>query len=66
MAGSTAATVLFLDAPRLMLAILLPPMGAFVQVGFGAPFWWNLAASIIGYMPEIFRLVTLLLTGHAT
>src|SRR3546814_18355692 len=31
-----------LDIVRIILAILLPPVGVFLQVGLGLPFWLNI------------------------
>lgn len=36
---------------RIILALLLPPLGVFLQVGFGAQFWINILLTLLGYIP---------------
>ena len=31
-----------MDLIRILVAILLPPLGVFLQVGFGGAFWLNI------------------------
>jgi uncharacterized membrane protein YqaE (UPF0057 family) len=38
---------------RILLAILLPPLGVFLQVGLGGQFWLNLLLTLLGYIPGI-------------
>ena len=38
---------------RLLLTILLPPLGVFLTVGIGAQFWINILLTILGYIPGI-------------
>jgi uncharacterized membrane protein YqaE (UPF0057 family) len=45
------------DLIRIILAILLPPVGVFLQVGFGAQFWINIVLTILGYIPGIVHAV---------
>ncbi|MGH6899652.1 MAG: YqaE/Pmp3 family membrane protein [Geminicoccaceae bacterium] len=45
------------DLIRLLLAILLPPLGVFLQVGFGGQFWLNILLTLLGYIPGIVRAV---------
>lgn len=42
---------------RILLAILLPPVGVFVTVGLGGQFWLNILLTILGYIPGIFHAV---------
>ncbi len=42
-----------MDIVRILLAILLPPLGVFLQVGFGGQFWLNVLLTILGYIPGI-------------
>lgn len=46
-----------MDLLRVILAILLPPLGVFLQVGFGAQFWINVLLTILGYFPGIVHAV---------
>ena len=38
---------------KVVLAILLPPLGVFLQVGLGVQFWINVLLTILGYIPGI-------------
>jgi uncharacterized membrane protein YqaE (UPF0057 family) len=51
-----------LDVLRILLAILLPPLGVFLQVGFGLQFWLNLLLTILGYVPGIVHAVYIIVT----
>ena len=39
------------------IAILLPPLGVFLQVGIGKHFWINILLTILGYIPGIVHAV---------
>jgi uncharacterized membrane protein YqaE (UPF0057 family) len=42
---------------RVLLAILLPPVGVFFTVGLGGQFWLNILLTIFGYIPGIVHAV---------
>jgi len=42
-----------MDLIRIILAIILPPLGVFLQVGIGKHFWINILLTILGYIPGI-------------
>lgn len=42
-----------MDLLRLVLAVLLPPLGVFTQVGFGLQFWLNIVLTLLGYIPGV-------------
>jgi uncharacterized membrane protein YqaE (UPF0057 family) len=46
-----------MDLIRIILAIVLPPVGVFLQVGFGKHFWINIILTILGYFPGIIHAV---------
>ena len=46
-----------MDIVRLIFAIILPPLGVFLQVGIGAQFWINILLTILGYIPGIVHAV---------
>lgn len=48
---------ILMDLIRIILAILLPPVGVFLQVGFGKHFWLNILLTILGYIPGIVHAV---------
>jgi uncharacterized membrane protein YqaE (UPF0057 family) len=46
-----------MDVVRLLCAILLPPLGVFLQVGIGLHFWLNILLTVLGYVPGIVHAV---------
>ena len=42
---------------RIILAILLPPVGVFLTVGLGLHFWINILLTIFGYIPGIVHAI---------
>lgn len=46
-----------MDVLRLILSIILPPVGVFLQVGIGLHFWLNLVLTLCGYIPGIIHAV---------
>ena len=46
-----------MDLVRIIIAILLPPLGVFLQVGLGKHFWLNILLTLLGYIPGIVRAV---------
>ncbi|MDJ0536856.1 MAG: YqaE/Pmp3 family membrane protein [Xenococcaceae cyanobacterium MO_207.B15] len=45
------------DFIRIICAVLLPPLGVFLQVGFGIDFWINILLTLFGYIPGIIHAV---------
>lgn len=45
------------DAIRIVIAILLPPLGVFLQVGLGQDFWLNILLTLLGYIPGLVHAV---------
>ncbi|WP_372981374.1 YqaE/Pmp3 family membrane protein [Marinobacter sediminum] len=46
-----------MDIIRIIIAILLPPLGVFLQVGIGKHFWINIVLTLFGYLPGIIHAV---------
>ena len=46
-----------MEVLRIILAILLPPLGVFLQVGLRGQFWINVLLTILGYVPGIIHAV---------
>jgi len=46
-----------MDAVRIICAIVLPPLGAFLQVGFRGQFWLNVLLTLFGYIPGIVHAI---------
>ena len=49
------------DIIRILIAILLPPLGVFLQVGLGLHFWLNILLTILGYIPGVIHAVWIIL-----
>jgi uncharacterized membrane protein YqaE (UPF0057 family) len=50
-----------MDILRIILAILLPPLGVFLQVGLGKHFWINILLTLLGYIPGIIHALWVIL-----
>jgi uncharacterized membrane protein YqaE (UPF0057 family) len=46
-----------LDLVRIVLAFLLPPLGVFLQVGFGLHFWLNILLTLLGWLPGVVHAI---------
>lgn len=46
-----------MDVLRILIAILLPPLGVFLQVGIGLQFWLNILLTLLGYIPGIIHAI---------
>lgn len=47
----------FMEIVKIICAIILPPLGVFLQVGLGKHFWINIVLTILGYLPGIVHAV---------
>lgn len=50
-----------MDILRILLSILLPPLGVFLQVGIGLQFWINILLTLLGYIPGIIHAIYIIL-----
>lgn len=56
-----------MDILRIILSIILPPVGVAMQVGFTAQFWINVLLTLFGYIPGIIHALWIILSrGDAT
>lgn len=46
-----------MDLLRIILSVLLPPLGVFLQVGLGAQFWLNVLLTLLGYIPGLVHAI---------
>jgi uncharacterized membrane protein YqaE (UPF0057 family) len=46
-----------MDLLRIILSILLPPLGVFLQVGLGMQFWLNIVLTLLGYIPGLVHAI---------
>ena len=49
------------DILKILLAILLPPVGVFLEVGLGLHFWLNILLTLLGYIPGIIHAIFIIL-----
>lgn len=45
------------DILRVILSVLLPPVGVFLQEGIGAQFWINVLLTLLGYVPGLVHAI---------
>ena len=46
-----------MDLVKVLIAILLPPLGVFLEVGITGHFWLNILLTILGYIPGIVHAI---------
>lgn len=51
-----------LDLLRILLSILLPPLGVFLQVGLGLHFRLNIVLTLLGYIPGLVHAIWIIAT----
>ena len=49
------------DPIKIVLAIILPPVGVFTEVGATKHFWINIILTILGYVPGIIHALYVIL-----
>ena len=42
---------------KIIISVLLPPLGVFLQVGIGGHFWLNILLTILGYIPGVVHAI---------
>jgi uncharacterized membrane protein YqaE (UPF0057 family) len=50
---------------KILLAIFLPPVGAFLQVGLTTHFWINIILTLLGGIPGMIHALWLVLTNKS-
>ncbi len=45
------------DLLRVVLSVLLPPVGVFLQEGIGTQFWINILLTLLGYIPGLVHAI---------
>lgn len=51
-----------MDVLRILLSILLPPLGVFLQEGLGKHFWINVLLTLLGYVPGVVHAIYIIVT----
>lgn len=46
-----------MDIIRIILSVLIPPLGVFLQVGIGTDFWINILLTLLGYIPGLVHAI---------
>jgi len=46
-----------MDLLRIIISVLLPPLGVFLQVGFASAFWLNIVLTLLGYIPGLIHAI---------
>ena len=49
------------DPIKIIFAILLPPVGTFMEFGLTGHFWLNIVLTILGYIPGIIHALYVIL-----
>jgi uncharacterized membrane protein YqaE (UPF0057 family) len=49
------------DIFKILFAILLPPLGVFLEVGLKGHFWLNILLTLLGYIPGIIHALYVIL-----
>lgn len=49
------------DILRIILSIILPPLGVLLQEGLGKHFWINIILTLFGYLPGIVHALWVIL-----
>ena len=48
---------ILMDILKIIFAIILPPLGVFLEVGIKGAFWLNILLTILGFIPGIIHAV---------
>lgn len=46
-----------MDLLRIIAAVILPPLGVFMEVGLSRQFWLNILLTLLGYIPGMVHAV---------
>ncbi len=46
-----------MDLIRIILSVIIPPLGVFLKVGLGKHFWINIVLTLLGYIPGLVHAV---------
>ncbi|KKB08307.1 YqaE/Pmp3 family membrane protein [Devosia chinhatensis] len=50
-----------MDIIRIILSVIIPPVGVFLQVGLGLHFWLNILLTLLGYFPGLIHAIWVIL-----
>jgi uncharacterized membrane protein YqaE (UPF0057 family) len=46
-----------MDCLRVVLSVIIPPLGVFLKVGIGLQFWINILLTLLGYIPGLVHAI---------
>ena len=46
-----------MDLVRIILSVIIPPLGVFLKVGLKGQFWINVVLTLLGYIPGLVHAV---------
>jgi uncharacterized membrane protein YqaE (UPF0057 family) len=55
-----------MDIVKIILAIFLPPLAAFLQVGLTTHFWINIILTFLGGIPGMIHALWLIVSGRTS
>lgn len=50
------------DIFKIILAVILPPLGVLLEVGFGKHFWINIVLTLLGFIPGVIHAIYIIAT----
>lgn len=51
-----------MDIVKIIFAILIPPVGVFLEVGLTGHFWLNILLTLLGYIPGLVHAIWIIST----
>jgi uncharacterized membrane protein YqaE (UPF0057 family) len=51
-----------MDCLRVVLSVIIPPLGVFFTVGLGLHFWLNILLTLLGYIPGLIHAIWIIAT----
>lgn len=51
-----------MDLIRVILSVIIPPLGVFFKVGIGGHFWLNIILTLLGYIPGLVHAIWIIAT----
>lgn len=51
-----------MDVIRIIIALFIPPLGVFLQVGLGMHFWLNILLTLLGFIPGVIHAIWVIVT----
>ncbi|MGZ8216224.1 YqaE/Pmp3 family membrane protein [Methylomagnum sp.] len=56
------SSVTFTDVFKIIFAVILPPLGVFMEVGLSGAFWLNVLLTLLGFVPGVVHALYVILT----